>query len=92
MCDVTLLASRCHAASKPRSTPHALRGGSAGNITSKCDTPCLFTTQQGGGWARTLTDGISHRTKMPAIPHNEGVSRCGLDSSVTVRPWRLVWC
>lgn len=45
VCDMTLLAPRCHAASKPRSTPHAARGGSAGNITSLHNSLRLFTTQ-----------------------------------------------
>lgn len=82
MCDVTLLASRCHASSKPRSTPHAVErkgeGGSAGNITSLRNTFRLFTKKQGSGQARDLTDGIDHPAKVSAIPHDERAMLCGL--------------
>lgn len=95
MCDVTLLASRCHASSKPRSTPHAVErkgeGGSAGNITSLRDTLRLFTRKWCSGRARDLTDGIYHPAKVSGIPHDERAMLCRLYSSVTVRPWWLVW-
>lgn len=74
MCDVTLLASRMPCRKQATISTACREGGSAGNITSQIDTLCLFTRHQGSGRARTLTDGISHQTKVSAIPHDEG---CG---------------
>lgn len=96
MCDVTLLASRCHASSKPRSTPHAVerKGGRGlcGEYHKLAKYLWFVTRKQGSGQARDLTDGIYHPAKVSGIPHGERAMLCGLYSSVTVRPWWLVWC
>lgn len=55
MCDVTLLASRCHARKQATINTACIEEGALRGISqANAMPPCLFTTQLGGGWARNL--------------------------------------